>query len=394
MPTQPENSQSFFKATCLEEEKLVECISYAFICPIFILLGIIGCGASVFLMSGPGFKGVTFYYLRALSVTDFFYLITVCGNMVQILLWRGEGGEEFVSIFYLTHIDHILCNTCISASGFLIILLTIDRYRCICQPTEPRDSHPGLCTGLALLVSFLLQIPRFLEEGIEEVCVSINQNSSALLNRSECDCGVIPVGQICKYQNKETDNLRGQYPWTTYVILTEILIKILPSIVLLVLNVLMADRFYHVVERRGRLQAKRALSLSSELFPPVKKPALKLEDTRFTLETSVVDNSPGGGRQRRASRIGHGLLIGIKTFSKRDKNIITLLFLLSLVFAIANIPMAVGRICKAFNVEAPWYPTFNCVINVLEVCFASSNFYLYCLCNAAIRRKVNILTTP
>ena len=137
MVTQP-NSKSFFEATCLDNERVVECISYGVICPILIILGIFGCVANVLLISGSGFNNVTFFYLRALSLSDLCYLLSVCFNLVEILVLTpyGMGQDEIFQMFYLTHIDHILSNTFIGTSGFIIVLVTIDRFHCICLPTK------------------------------------------------------------------------------------------------------------------------------------------------------------------------------------------------------------------------------------------------------------------
>ena len=51
-----------------------------FIVPLLILLGICGSLANLAIMSGPAFTGSTFYYLRALSLCDMFYLLCVIGR--------------------------------------------------------------------------------------------------------------------------------------------------------------------------------------------------------------------------------------------------------------------------------------------------------------------------
>ena len=137
MVAQP-NSESFFEATCFDSKRLVECISYGVVCPVLILLGIFGCVANVLLISGSGFKSVTFFYLRALSLSDLCYLLSVCFNLVEILILNphGLGQDAMYQMFYLTHIDHILSNTFIGTSGFIIVLVTIDRFHCICLPTK------------------------------------------------------------------------------------------------------------------------------------------------------------------------------------------------------------------------------------------------------------------
>ena len=84
--------------------------------------------------------------------------------------------------YYLTYFDILLCNTFIGASGMMIIILTIDRYRCICQPTLPRYQHPGLYCGLAFLVSFLWQLPRLFVNTALTSCLPVisTNNRSAL----------------------------------------------------------------------------------------------------------------------------------------------------------------------------------------------------------------------
>ena len=91
-----------------------------------------------------------------------------------------------------------------------------------------------------------------------------------------------------RYKSLERHNLKGKYPWIVYVVLTETLIKILPSILLLSLNFLMADRFYRVVEKRKLLQARQGRPAPSNLFPLQNR---KYEDRRFTLELHMAITS-------------------------------------------------------------------------------------------------------
>ena len=81
--------------------------------------------------------------------------------------------------------------------------------------------------------------------------------------------------------------------------------------------------------------------------------------------------------------------------SKKDKSLIRLLFMMSLVFFITNIPMAIGRIIQSFDIstEDKFFKEFAVVTNVMEIFFASSNFYLYCFCNLQFRRNVSFLST-
>ena len=86
--------------------------------------------------------------------------------MLEIILFDSNIFIEFEVKFYFTHIDIALGNTFITTSGFIILLLTVDRYRAIVHPTWSRDNTPALSIALALLCSALMQIPRFWEKRI------------------------------------------------------------------------------------------------------------------------------------------------------------------------------------------------------------------------------------
>ena len=192
-------------------------------------------------MSGSEFKGTTFYYLKALSVTDIMYLVLVTGYLAEITLIHDQ--QNYSAKYYLTHWDVNLCNTFITASGFIIVLLTIDRYKCICCPSHTRNKNPGLFVGLSILISFILLIPRFMEEKIVRRCIAVGLNNTHELSPDYCQCDTGGGSEdICKYETVPTPNLISSYPWVTYVILTELIIKVVPSIFLLVLNIRMINK--------------------------------------------------------------------------------------------------------------------------------------------------------
>ena len=206
-----------------------------------IFLGLAGSVTNLVIMTGPEFSGTTFYYLRALSATDILYLLLVTGYLAEITLFDGR--DNFSAKYYLTHWDVNLCNTFITASGFIIVLLNIDRYRCIYKPTLPRDKNPGILVGLALILSFILLIPRFMEEKLVRQCVGISLNNSHELSGDYCHCDAGGDSDlVCKYEAVLTPNLLNTFPWVTYVVLTELLIKVVPAVLLLVLNFLMINR--------------------------------------------------------------------------------------------------------------------------------------------------------
>ena len=80
-----------------------------------------------------------------------------------------------------------------------------------------------------------------------------------------------------------------------------------------------------------------------------------------------------------------------KLFNKKEKNLINLLLLLGCVFFITNLPIALAKILLACGYkEENYFEEFVVLSNILEVFFAASNFYLYCLFNVQVRQKVTI----
>ena len=122
----------------------LECTGYWGLLPILIF-GMGGCVANLVIMQGKGFKGASFFFLKALSISDMMYLIFTIGNFVEIMFFK-TWSHTWSSRYYFVHWDIAIVNIFITFSGFLIVLLTIDRYHCICNPTSQRMSQPMLYT--------------------------------------------------------------------------------------------------------------------------------------------------------------------------------------------------------------------------------------------------------
>ena len=78
-------------------------------------------------MQGHEFKGLTFYYLRALNVCDLLYLFSFVGVILEYFLKQPETEVGTFTRFYLVYFDSIILNPCVTNSGFIIVLLTVDR---------------------------------------------------------------------------------------------------------------------------------------------------------------------------------------------------------------------------------------------------------------------------
>ena len=272
-----------------------------------------------------------------------------------MLLFDNEVFIEFEVKFYFTYVDIALGNMFITTSGFIILLLSIDRYRAIVHPTWRRDPAPGRTITFALICSFVLQTPRFFEKHIVHRCVRVFPVNNVTLLGGKCQCGgaFSFLGKECRYETEVEKDIVGSYPWIVYTVLSELIMKIIPAILLVVLN--------------------------NRIIRKVKK-------TRAAVMRKFEDED-----QARAGKIFGIFKRNKQIISKRDQNLIDLFYALYFSFLLTNLPMAVVRILSGcgFDEENVVFHEFRILSNTLEALFAASNFYLYCLCNVQIRRKVS-----
>ena len=147
----------------------------------------------------------------------------------------------------------ILSNTFVTSSSGILLVLTIDYYLLTTHyqwSAITRDKQgdadkeaakseycnhqdqgltekPLLRVFLAIVCSFLMNLPRGLEFTIEEQCVGM------MINTSTCICDSLG---LCQYNATERNNVVRSFPWVAYILSSEIGLKLLPSVVLATLN--------------------------------------------------------------------------------------------------------------------------------------------------------------
>ena len=65
-------------------DDLFRCVCYLFIWPIFMFFGFVGSLATIIILSSSKFNTTTFYYLKALSVSDLLYLLSAVGYLYEM----------------------------------------------------------------------------------------------------------------------------------------------------------------------------------------------------------------------------------------------------------------------------------------------------------------------
>ena len=200
---------------------------------------------------------------------------------------------------------------------------------------------------MTVLASFLLIFPRFLEFTIIETCNEVS------LNTSFCSC--ISTG-VCYYDKDHRPGLLETYPWITYVVSTEIGLKILPSAALAFIN--------WKLFKTGKIRFKSCICINrlSKIF--------RHKQFSWNLNNNDVSEDVDPTAQ--------------------------LIFFLSVEFIVTSIPMTVVKILVACGHDSSEtiFKDFQTVSIVLEVFFAASDFYLFCWCHQAFREKVIIGPWP
>ena len=86
-----------------------------------------------------------------------------------------------------------------------------------------------------------------MEERLVRRCVGVtlSMNTTHQLSEDHCQCEVEEGrdSAVCKYEAEQTPNLLNTFPWITYVVITELIINFIPSLLLIVLNIVMINRF-------------------------------------------------------------------------------------------------------------------------------------------------------
>ena len=204
-----------------------------------------------------------------------------------------------------------------------------------------------------------------MEEKIVQECVrisiAVNQTS---MQGEECECDT-NIG-TCRYVAVASEEIQMTFPWVTFVILSEMFVKIIPAIILVILNAVVIDGLQKVLKRRNTLCIQDA------------------QMKAYHVKSEILKSCPEYKESVYLHKIAK-----LRKVSKRDTNIMKLLLVMSLVFFCTNVPMAVGRIMSAVGFHHQLgFQQFVILSNVLEVFYAASNFYLYCFCNSQIRNKV------
>ena len=109
--------------TCTDD--IFQCVAYLMVMPFIMFSGLIGSIATFFILNGSRFRSNTFFYLKALSLSDMMYLVLTFGYIYEIMFLESTASMTSVAKaslithssvkFYKMHpclaglLDHIRC---------------------------------------------------------------------------------------------------------------------------------------------------------------------------------------------------------------------------------------------------------------------------------------------
>lgn len=273
----------------------------------------------------------------------------------------------------------------------------------------------------------VIQAPRYFTTTIQNIdCIVTNRNETfsplCKCEKSHDENG----GFTCVYIGEEVESITESTVWITYVVLTEIMMRIGPCILLVTLNIRMIQDFNESLRRRRQLMASCFSVTSSALFPMIERDGEDPENpetstslfsmkipkrARYVSENSTSSIGPSNRTKTKLPKVTFGLapskfmpnisklrskLEGSEDarnqslmMSSKEKNVIIVLGAISVVFVGCNIPQSICRILISQKYEFNTaFQVFRVIANILELLNASMNFFIYCLCNQEVRERV------
>lgn len=308
-------------------------VAYEWILPIVITVGLIGNLLNLAVLSRPFLKGATKVYLTSLAITDLCVMLTAI-PMIFRLSRHFFHKKTYITAFFHAHLELFLSLTFITASIFVVVSLTVDRYLAICLPKTFRNVHTTTNAKVIVLGAYMGSIIiNFPIAFLKNVCLEKNNISGV---------------NIWDY-HENIDISRTGY-FKIYLTLLELITRFTPICVVTVLNILIVRKFRNLAKIRRGLQPKAIFLLK--------------DGTELSNEQTV-----------------HA-----KNKRMEEKRFITLLRATVGLYLVTMTPPAFLPFFYTEERESDFgLQLYRGLANILETANCALNFYVYCLCSRDFR---------
>ncbi|XP_076233514.1 putative G-protein coupled receptor B0563.6 [Calliopsis andreniformis] len=209
-------------------------IIYRVIIPTIVACGIVGNTLILVVLSSPIFRGIAYLYLRGLASAHVGVLI----SWIPIMLRLGYGmRNNYPSVFYHAHLELVAVNTFAIASILIMTCLIVDRYIFIFFPARIRSRNARKNCNTFVLCSFILGFAVSAPFTGMRTVYEQREASSTL------------------FTLRENVSITRTGLWSAYVWIVEVVLRLCPTIILLLLNSVVVRRFLHLNAKKREFQS-------------------------------------------------------------------------------------------------------------------------------------------
>ena len=371
----------------------IKWVAYSVVAYVVVGVGMVGNLLSLVVLPRPNLKGVMYVYLLGLAVSNLCVLITAVPALFDIS--SGLGGGHYATAFFQAHLMLPLINSFMASSVYIIIFMTVNRYISIYKPTDFQRLHTLKNARLSISLSFLCGISFHVP-----LCFQ---------NQVVRHCEPAHTTDHCVWQADENFVVSENIFFKSYLVISEIFLRVGPIVILAILNILIIHKFLAIARRRQSLKNRNPGA--AELTSASSSSPLPSRNTSSTTQTSSESSCaavragnclevPGSGPGRPASPAPSALSTQHSParrpsrprkqrvlHNKEERMLVMVLISIILLFVCCTTPAAVLSILFSVKLDHHLgFQIFRAVANNLELLNFALNFYIYCLCSAEIRR--------
>nr|CAD7426711.1 unnamed protein product [Timema monikensis] len=316
-------------------------VAYKVTMPVIIVSGLLGNIMNLAVLTRPALRGVTYVYLSGLAIADLGVMLCVVPMVMRL---NRCPSLTYAAAFFHAHAELVATNSCMAASIFIVVCLTIDRYISVCLPTKFRSVHTRRNARVAIATSYAL-------------AVAISCPLTAL--KSVCVIDPGPQGApLPLYAFQENTPVTHSTTWLVYLWTSETAVRFGPAVILATLNLLIICKFRNLKSKRKRFRQASDKFRSRHLL-----------DSTSTAAT----NAPQAGLRNRNY--------------KEERRLVVLLTSIIVLFFVTMTPSAfLSLLYSEQRNKDLGFQAFRAAANNLEIGNFALNFYVYFLCSKEFRR--------
>ena len=273
----------------------IKFIAYSVIAYIIVGVGIVGNLLNLVVLTRPNLKGVMYVYLLGLAVSNLCVLLSAVPALFDIAGGGLAGAGAYPTAFYQAHLELPLINSFMASSVYIIICMTVNRYISIYRPTHFQRVHTHKNARISIAASFLggivLHVPLCFQNRVDAYdCILTNRTTTVgpaaaapsfslqavlhLYDELHGDSNDTSQDQLsnsttttttttrvvtttivsCQWRSDENFLVSETYLFKVYLILSEILLRVGPILILGILNTLIISKFTKIAKKRHLLK--------------------------------------------------------------------------------------------------------------------------------------------